>query len=157
VNASSFVSILKKGIPNEVGGINISFDFKDTLQDKDLRMIKDSDMTVDLLEADGLRDVNIAIASITTTGFQATLTLPFDEGILNAPAATSWVAGDFSLYNNTTTSAVTITSVTETVAGSSGIYDFVIPAQSSSDELVLTVSKNGFEISNTSALTFSIP
>ena len=53
---------------------------------------------------------------------------------------TGLLVGDFSLYNNTTASSVTITSVTESPDGT---YTFVIPTQTSADVMVLTPSKDG--------------
>lgn len=150
VNASSFAAILKKGTQSELGGIKTSFDFKKTLKDKNLRMIKGSAIVPNLLEIDGLQDVTVAISNITTTGFRAALTLPFDGFGITDPAAISWGLADFNLYNTTTTSSISITSVTETDPGVSGVYDFVMPAQTSADVLRLRSSKNGFDMGDVS-------
>jgi hypothetical protein len=44
---------------------------------------------------------------------------------------------DFQVFNNTTSSAVTVTSVTESTV-TAGLYTFVIPAQTAADELIVT-------------------
>ncbi len=90
----------------------------------------------------GLLDVRASFTNQATTGFTATLTT--DYGTANN---TVYVKGlllsDFVLYNNTTLSAVVITSVDEVY---DGVYDFVIPAQTALDVLELTDVKNGIEL-----------
>ena len=152
VNQSSWSSILMKGTFTESAGINLAFDFAQTMKDKDLRQINASDISVDLLDVEGLRDVNTVISAESTTGFVATLTLPFDEFLNAAPVATGWLLADFVLYNETDASSVVITTVTET--GSTGVYTFVIPTQDSADVLSLTAVKNGFDLGT---VTVTIP
>lgn len=147
VNQASWSPILKKGTFTEAAGIMLSFDVLQTMKDKDLRQIDAAEMTYDMLDAEGLRDVTSVIASISTTGFQATLTLPFDEFLSAALPAEGWVAADFDLYNTTTAASITITSVTE---GAAGVYTFVIPAQTSADVLRLRSSKDGFDLGDVS-------
>ena len=147
VNEKTWAAILASETFDAAGGINLSFDFKQALKDKNLRGIEASEMSVDLLKAEGLRDVTTVLSSITTTGFTATLTLPFDEFLAAAPAATGWVLADFDLYNVTDSASITITSVTE---GADGVYAFVIPTQDSADVLRLRSSKNGFDMGDVS-------
>ena len=149
VNNKSFASILQKGTFTVAGGVRASIDFSTTMKDKDLRMIKASDISVDLLgpSFEGLRDVTSVISSITTTGLTATLTLPFDGFGITDPAATGWVLADFDLYNVTDSASIAITSVTE---GADGVYAFVIPTQDSADVLRLRSSKNGFDMGDVS-------
>lgn len=152
VNQQSVVATLVKGTFTTSAGINLSFDFAQTMKDKDLRLIKESDIVPDMLDVEGLRDVTTVISSESTTGFVATMTVPFDGFLNPPPVAKGWVAADFVLYNDTDAASVTITSVTET--GSTGVYTFVIPTQDSADVLTLTGNKSGFDLGS---VTVTIP
>lgn len=105
-------------------------------------------LAVNPLDFQGLVDVTMGTATgISTTAFTIPMDyiyggmgrLPFEAGIL----------ADFTLYNVTDASSVTITSVTET----DGSYAFVIPTQTSADVLRLTFSKTGFECTNVLSIT----
>ena len=87
-------------------------------------------------------------SSITVTGFTATLIDCFDCPI------TGLVAGDFSITDSSGASVV-ITSVTET--GSTGVYAFVIPTQTSAEVLTLIGSKTGLNFQAVTAKTILIP
>ena len=120
----------------------LTFTYSTLLRDEDLRLMES---TADLVNAQGLLDVNAAISSESTTGFVADLTT--DYGYFGDPIkVVGWVLADFALYNETQASAVVITSVTE---APDGTYTFVTPAQTSSDVLTLTDTKDGFELSQT--------
>jgi hypothetical protein len=58
---------------------------------------------------------------------------------------------DFTVYNETTTSAVTITSATELPDGT---YTFVFAAQTSADVLTLALVKDSLEMTD---LTVTVP
>lgn len=143
VNESSWAAILQKATFTEAGGINLSFDVKKTMRDKDLRQIDASEMSYDMLDAEGLRDVTSVISGESTTGFVAALTLNFDEFLSTAPVANGWVGADFDLYNTTDAASVAITSANESPDGT---YTFVIPTQDSADVLRLRSAKNGFDM-----------
>jgi hypothetical protein len=91
-----------------------------------------------------------AATSISTTGFSTELTYDYGTAVTKQKFKGA-VLADFTLYNETTTASVTITSVTEATDGN---YDFVIPAQTSADVLTLSLSKDGFEMTD---LTVTIP
>lgn len=148
VNNEAFIATLQKATFTEAGGIMLTFDFRQSVQDKNLRQINASEMSVDMLRIEGLRDVASVISSITTDGFTAALTLPFDEFLGSALPATGWVLADFDLYNITTAASITISSVTE--SGSTGVYAFVIPTQTTADVLRLRSDKDGFDLGDVS-------
>jgi hypothetical protein len=85
----------------------------------------------------------------TTTGFVSKIDTIYGAKYDSAVFA-GGVLADFTLYNETTASSVTITSVTE---APDGTYTFVIPAQSSADVLTLTFVKLGFYASSTLSIT----
>ena len=134
--------------------LSFTFAWDDSEKDEEVYMIVDGeDFTFDALAAKGLLDIYVTYSGITTTGFVAALytqygsrkTLSVDSGLL---------IGDFSLYNNTTSSSITITSVTESPDGT---YTFVIPIQTSADVLTLTPSKNGRDYTEVVAVDITIP
>lgn len=108
-------------------------------------------LTVDPLSFRGLVDVYFGDASsITTTGFRVPIHYIYGGDLFHAAMLKGAVIADFSLYNVTDASSVTITSVTEV----DGLYyTFVIPTQTSADELRLTFSKSGFEAASTLLIT----
>ena len=130
--------------------IPITFDWHAKEKDELLAFLE---ATADLADARGLLDISSTVTSITTTGFTIKLTDKFgpvgDKGVL-----TGLLVGNFALHNITDNLSVTITSVTEGVAGT---YVFVIPAQGTTEQLRLTPTKNGFDFSQVIENTISIP
>ena len=146
---NSIVTGLTKA--QESGGNSQFVAFKVTYssleQDKEIRHIQASDIDASVCEIEGLKDVNVAISTTTpptTTTFQAALTLDFGFG-LSAIVVEGLLTADFTLAEKSPTpGAIVITSATETGVGT-GIYDFIIPTQTSGDVLELTVITDGFE------------
>lgn len=153
LDAQSIDAILMFSTDATKQKINISVSWDESVKDEDLYMAEDgTDFTFNALEAEGLLDIYAEYSTISTTGFVAEL---FNKYRLKkAGVNTGLVIGDFALYNNTSASSVTITSVTELPDGT---YTFVIPAQTSADVLVLTPTKNGFDYTNVIAATITIP
>lgn len=132
VNNSSWYARYVKASDTAVAKIQLNFEFSQLEQDKSLRIINENDMTAELLEVEGLKDMAGSVSGISTTGFVIALTLPW--GQLSKEDVVGLVAADFSLYNTTTASSIVITTVTE---APDGTYTFVIPAQTSADVLRL--------------------
>lgn len=127
--------------------IMIGYNYSTSALDENLEMIPSDDIAgIDLRDVNGLFDVHAAVSSISTTGF--TVKLSTDFGPPNdRTTVKGMVAGDFTLAEITPTpGAIVITTVTETPANS-GIYVFVIPAQTSGDALRLTPTKTGYDMS----------
>lgn len=161
INNQSFSAKAVNATDTAVFKIQVTFEIKQSVKDSNLRQIKESVLSansVDFLDLEGLIDVTAtAPTSITTTGFVTTLSADAG-GFIEQTAVEGFTDADFALYNNTSDAAVVITSVTESPAGT---YTFVIPAQTSSDNLTLSSAvsgdafvKTGFEIT---AVSFDIP
>ena len=145
VNEESYDAILVRTTDTTSQKVQVKFSFSRDVRDESIKGVTGYNMN----NAKGLLDVNGAVTVPTTVGFTYTATL--DYGYFGDPLKVEGlVIGDFTLYNNTTVSAVVITSVTEV---EDGVYAFVIPAQTASDELVLTGSATGFEFS---PITFTV-
>ena len=123
------------------------FDFDETIKMEELITIASGEWTaVNLLtDANGLLDVDVVVTGPTQTGFVATLSAEYGT-LKNKIAITGFLKTDFTLFNVTDNSAVTITTATE---NPDGTYTFVIPSQTLSDVLRLTASKNGYEFPST--------
>lgn len=136
--------LVKASGPN-VGHINLMFNISQIEQDKNLRMIRQSDVSADFLSAEGLRDVTATLSGPTTTELVAALEYQFDGfstgGASRVTPLNGWVTADFNLYNVTTASAVTIDTLTEAPLGT---YTLGFVAQTSADVLRLRSAKNGF-------------
>lgn len=138
LNASSIYSIFNsKSVTNSTAqNLMISLDFDMLMSDDNLRKLSDTDMNgANLLTLEGLRPTLSTISSEAVTGFVADIELDFARGIGASVPVTGLVLADFRLYNETTLTAVTITSVTESPKGT---YTFVFPTQTSGDVLTLT-------------------
>jgi hypothetical protein len=153
LDAQSIDSIWMVATDSTTQKVTISMTWDDSVKDEDLYLIQpEVDFTFDALTASGLLDVCVEYSSISTTGFVAEL---FNQYALKkAFVVKGLVAGDFALYNDTAAASVTITSVTE---NPDGTYTFVIPAQTSSDSMTLTPTKNGFDFTDVVDSKIAIP
>lgn len=154
LDSQSIDAVLMAATDSTTQKIMVTMSFDDVEKDQDLYMlIADEDFTFDALDNNGLLDIYSSYSSITTTGFVANLYTSYGS-LKDLIVDAGLVAGDFSLYNVTTASSITITSVTESPDGT---YTFVIPLQASADVLRLTPSKNGRDYTEVVANTITIP
>ena len=153
IDNNSFDAVLMFGSDTVNEKLVISFDFDQTEDDSDLRLIANADMEASLINASGLIDIQSTISSITTTGFVAKLKQKFGS-LANLVVDSGLVVGDFALYNVTDSANVTITSATESPKGT---YTFVYSAQTSGDVLRLTPSMEGRDYKNVISNTILTP
>jgi hypothetical protein len=133
--------------------VNISFQFDRSISEATWRMIEDDLILTNLNNVDGLVDVKgDGLTSVTATTF--TIDVLAITGNTKSTPVEGKVTADFELTNLTTGATITITSATETSAGT---YDFVIPSQTSAHVLSLSLDKtssandgqDGFVLSQT--------
>ena len=151
VDQESFSAELVKKTDAEPVMIKITFDFRETEKDSLIRAIDAADLDFDGLSSSdvyGLYDIKHVASSISTTGFTSTIT----ENIYGF-GIEGLVEADFAIYNNTTSSAVTIS----TFAAVDNAYTFTFSAQTAADELKLSVSKGGYDDSLIEAELVTIP
>mgnify|MGYP003655753189 FL=1 len=155
-NDTISASYVKNDASATISGINLSFTWSLDEKDENMTMITVDEMTDGVSGISGLLDIAASYTSITTDGFVATLTVNgygtaltpvYDKGLV--------FPGDFSLFNDSDSLAVTITSVTESTGG--GVYTFIIPTQSTTDSMTLTPSKDGRDYTLTIAAKVVIP
>jgi hypothetical protein len=135
----------------------LNFSFDRAVSDGDLGYIAPGDLdNVDPLDFSGLLDINgTVVGTPTTTGFVMKITTDYGSA-LNPEPVTGLVLADFDLYNDTGAASVTPTSVTESP---SGTYTFVIPSQTSGDDMTLTLASGvtGYDDTDLESATISIP
>lgn len=131
---------LVKGTDTTVQKVQIDFTVNQLEDDANLSYIGASNITGALLGANGLLDVVAEEATdISTTGFTVKLNTLFG-GVLGKTPAEGLETADFSAYNVTDDSTVTLTSVTE---GEDGEYVFVFPAATSADVIRISNKDSG--------------
>lgn len=150
IDEQSFNTKLVKKGDDAIEKIQVNFNFRQTEKDSELRILLLADLDFDpLTDFFALLDVESTHSAITTTTFTTTLVDGYGNAVENL------VLGDFALAELTPTPAtITISSVTESAAG---VYDFVIPAESSADVLELTPTKSGYDFVAVVADTITIP
>lgn len=129
----------------------IAYRYAQVEKDADLRVLPVEELDFDPLTEPtfrGLINVESVYSAISGTGFTASLT------DCNGCPITGLVAGDFTLAESPSGSSVVITSVTESA---DGVYDFVIPSQTSGTVLKLSGSKNGLNFAPVEASLVTIP
>lgn len=134
VNELSWFPTFVKTTKAAVSKVQLAFEFSQLESDANLRVLNESEVTADFLEAEGLLELNGDVSGESTTGFTIDLTIDFDRDFDPAKVI-AWIITDYILFNTTTNLPIVISSVTEAPEGK---YTFVIPAQSSSDILRLT-------------------
>jgi len=135
--------------------VMVKFAISDLEDDSNIAFINPgtgaNDVQVDITSYVGLIDVVMGAATgITTTGFTVPIDLIYGS-VFDKQPFKGGVLGDFSLAEiSPTPGAIVITSVTES---SDGVYDFVIPLQTSGDVLRLTFSKTAYYPAGTIDIT----
>jgi len=134
VNELSWNPTLIKASATLASKVQLAFEFAQIESDSNIRVLDETEVTADLLEVEGLVELDGVQTSITTTGFVTAITVDFDRDFTPIKSI-GLVITDFILFNTTTNLAIVITSVTEAPEGT---YTFVIPIQTSADILRLT-------------------
>lgn len=141
INRTSLFAKQVKGSNGDISHLMLSMDYDVLERDTDLRVLKKgTEVTADTLNATGLIDLIAATTvAATTTTWSVSLAVNYGKE-WNQDVASGFVVGDFTLYNETTSSAIVLTSSTE---APDGTYALVFPAQTSSDVLKLTLIADG--------------
>ena len=150
IQKSTLTAIYNKPTASEIANVELSFMVDQNEKDSDLATIFSSSMSADLLSYRSLIDVNGSVVGTPTpTGFVLDLTMPYGD-VFSQLKFKGAVVADFVVYNNTTSTAITLTSTAE---NPDGIYTFVMPAQTAGDEVKVDLSKAGFEMTS---VTFNV-
>jgi hypothetical protein len=122
--------------------IMLGFDFERNFDESTMYMITAAEGLIDFSTLKGLVDVNLTIASATATTID--LSAATDYGTAYTPIVYQGATNttDWSVFNDTTLAAITVTAVTE---GPAGTYQLSLGAGvTSGDDLTISVAKLGF-------------
>ena len=139
-----------------IQSVAINFEFSQIERDEDIRMITANNYAagVDILELEGLLDVNVTYSAITDVSFTATLKTCYGDHV-NPIGVEGLIQTDFSIDEISPTPAnVPILTFTEV---GDGVYDFTYAMQTSADVLRLTPTKEGFDFAAVAATDIVIP
>lgn len=145
------IDILMDGEPNDaaVSKLLANWEWDSEEEDRNIRMIEASSfVSYDILDSKGLIDLSYLEAPTVASATAFTIKLKTDFGsLLNPLMQTGFSTVELEIYNNTTASVITPTSITE---NGTGIYDVVIPAQTTSDKVVVRLKSGilGFDDTN---------
>ena len=143
VDAQSWDPKFMFATDSTVQKIMLGFDFDRLFDESTMYMITSQEAVLDFNSLTGLIDVNLVVTSQVPTT-EVVFTAEFDYGTaLNPIIFTGAALADFTLYNNTTSSSVTIDALSE---GPNGTYTILqsINLLSSFDSYTLSVNKDGF-------------
>jgi len=153
VDSGSFDPRFMKKTNAATQKLMISFNWKQTEQDKNLRMITATEAGYDLNQLSGLKTVCAVISNISQTEFTADLRVQGYGTPINPVRVEGLVSGDFALYNVTDAASVTISTVTE----ADGVYTFTFTSQTIGDVLRLTPTQTGYDFASVIAEEIEIP
>ena len=119
----------------------LTFTLDQLVQDEDIAFISAAEITADLLNANGLLDVTLNDTSSSVTELVVDAKLVYGSLCSKLPFSGADIVGDWALFNVTDALAIPISSVVENPAGT---YTFTFSAQTSLDEITLTLAKDGY-------------
>lgn len=122
--------------------IMVAFDFDRLFDEGTMYMITPTEANVNFNDLNGLIDVNFL--NIVNASGQINFDAKFDYGTALNPIIYQGATanGDWTLFNNTTSSSIAILTITETPAGS---YLLTYTSPGTGDSLTLSVSKDGYD------------
>lgn len=121
--------------------IEVGFDFERLFDEGTMYMITPEEAGVNFTSLKGLLDVNFSNASSSTTVFTSKVSLDYGTA-LNPIVVKGLLVADFSVYNVTDASAVSLASVTESPAGTYALT--YSSAQTSADVIRVSIAKDGY-------------
>lgn len=146
VSTGSWDARMSEATDTKIVEMMLNFQFAKSVKDEDLRLIVPSEMdNIDLLQSEGLLDVNGTYSGPTATEVTAVLTLDYSSPITPLPVE-SLVLTDFIVRNVVSLVPFSVTSSTEAPAGTyvivydvapSGTYQLEIPASKGFEPIVV--------------------
>ncbi|MBK9218586.1 MAG: hypothetical protein IPL70_09260 [Uliginosibacterium sp.] len=148
-NQSLLATVMDRGnIAAATGKIELMFDLRKSESFAKEGSIGYSQMGgLDLLFVNDMTTVNLTVSTITTTTVSVTVKTQFGA-VGNKDKWVGLEVSSFSLYNETNSSAIVITSVEETTSG----YNITFPIQTVSDSVLVSVVEPGLDSNSVSVV-----
>jgi len=145
VEIGGFDAIFKDATDDEVNEGMIQFDFDILLKVSKFWILSSTDLNVNPNETSGLIDANLVEVSSGATSTVLNISSDFGSGLATNPAPiVGLVTADFSAYNDTDASAVTVTVAESTTID--GQYTITYTSQTTADLVTFNVlPASGFE------------
>ena len=122
--------------------IMLGFDFDRNFDESTMYMITAAEGLIDFSTLKGLVDVNLTIASATASTIDLSATTDYGTAYNPIVYQGALNTADWSVFNDTTLAAVTVTAVSE---GPAGTYQLSLGAGvTAGDDLTISVAKLGF-------------
>ena len=153
LNANTMNAVYMWATDSTGSNIDFSFEFDVDMKDEYIAQISADDLTsVNLLDLEGLYN---AVKSQTSTGQTSMVFKLYTEyGTVATPIAIEGlVAADFALYNVTDSAAVTVSTCTESPAGT---YTLTYASQTLGDVIRITPSTTGIDFTDVIAATATV-
>jgi hypothetical protein len=155
VNAQSAYGKYDLATDKTTSQLMLMFEFPSTMRDGLIRLVAATTFTdFTMISLSGLQDAKGVVSGVSTTGFTLKLGVESAEVGKTVPVQGILIGGFVLKEVSPTPSTITITSVTETAAGT---YVFVMPAQTSADVLSVTPTLAGYDLSTVPAVTITVP
>lgn len=135
VDSDTYHAMLVKATDAEVQMVMLSWQWRQSQKDQNLRFIEATELDYDVEDLNGLFDADAVFSNISVTGFTMTITTQFGVPVQNLVAADfeSWDTGTpDAIYNVTQDADITPLTITES---SAGVYDITFAAQTAADVL----------------------
>jgi len=150
IDNETYHARLVKATDSEVQMLEISWQWKQSQKDQNLRLIQSDGLDFDADDLEGLFDADAVYSSILGTfdGATATITTTLFgvpvEGLVPADFVSSDSGATSNVFNVTTGLDVVLTGATET---SAGVYELTWTAASTGNEIRVKALKDGFDFS----------
>jgi hypothetical protein len=153
LNANTMNAVFMWATDTTGSNIDFSFEFDVDMRDEYIAQISGSDLTsVNLLNLEGL--YNAKKSQTSTAQTTMTFKLYTEYGTVATPIAIEGlVAADFALYNVTDSAAVTVSTCTESPAGT---YTLTYVSQTVADVIRITPSTTGIDFTDVIAATATV-
>lgn len=143
VQSGSWIPQFVPATDTTTAKVQLNFNFTTIFRDEHIDFVQFDEATIDLLGYGGLLDVVLTATNPTTSSADINAVTIYGAANARRPVV-GLGAGDVTLFNNTTSSSVVVSSF-DPVVGSDGDYDLTFPAQTASDSLTLTIAKDGLD------------
>ncbi len=122
--------------------IMLGFDFDRLFDESTMYMINTEEAGQDFTQLEGLIDVNLLSLAVTTSSASFSAKLDYGTALNKIVYKGATSNADWSIKNNTSGLAVSVTGVTE---NPDGTYALAFATQSAGDELAVSVAKQGYD------------
>jgi hypothetical protein len=143
MSTSTWNAILSYATDTTVQKLMVSFDQSQYFNDGSIYYLTPNDLGYSATELKGLVSATATVGTITTTGATATVKKGSTDAVSTGVAIVGLLQTNFTLYNLTTSTAVTITAVNET---SAGVYAISYAAITGANSFRLTTTAIGYDI-----------